>query len=225
VTPPDLPLALAGPILRRLTPERLTLWLATRAPARVRIELRCGEGPMRTFTLEPGTPACRWLAAGTRLHYLLIDLPLAEALPTDRWVGYSLALQSLDPADAPWQGWSDWAPDLCYPGQSSPGFMLPTRVGALLHGSCRKPHFAGGDGLVQADRLLARCLAAADGHMDGDWADPLPAWPAMLVLSGDQIYADDVAGPMLRAIHRGLRGRAAGGAAPARAPAGGHDLR
>jgi len=198
----ELPLVLAGPILRRLTAERLTLWLALSASVRVRLELTCGEASPRILALEPGSAGCRLVTAGARLYYLLIDLRLAEPLPIDRWIGYEIALQPLAGADEPWQDWSDWAPDLCYPGRCSPGFVLPARVAALLHGSCRKPHYQGGDGLVQADRLLARCVAAGHEACESGAADAPPAWPSALVLSGDQVYADDVAGPMLRAIHR-----------------------
>jgi hypothetical protein len=202
IRPTDLPLVLAGPILRRVTPSRLSLWLATREPARVRLELTPAGAASRSVVLEPGSAECRHLAAGDQLHYLLIDLPLAEALPTDRWIGYTLLLQPLQAGDGVWHSWSEWAPDLCYPGKSSPGFQLPSRVGALLHGSCRKPHFVGGDGLVQADKLLAACLQK-DARENAAVGEPaLPVWPSVLVMSGDQIYADDVAGPMLRAIHR-----------------------
>jgi len=196
-----LPLVLAGPILRRLTPQRLTLWLALREPLRARLTLTHDGESRPPYRLEPGTAACRLLTAGSRLHYLLIDLPLDESLPVDRWISYDLALQPLDGPDQPWLGWSDWAPDLCYPGRSAPGFMLPARVGALLHGSCRKPHHPGGDGLAQADRLLARCLTAGPETTEPALDEGLSAWPSLLLLSGDQIYADDVAGPMLRAIH------------------------
>lgn len=237
---PAAPLVLAGPILRRLTPARLTIWLALRTPARVRLSLDAGDGTPRRHTLAPGEAGCRHLAAGARLHYLLLELALDPALPTGCWIGYDLALQPLDGDEPAWQGWQEWAPDLCYPGKSSPGFVLMPTVHALLHGSCRRPHHLGGDGLAAADRLLARCIAAgtdrpacAAAHAAGGTAgggahagvapdgpdedaadsghaapgadaggDALPAWPSALVMSGDQIYADDVAGPMLRAIHR-----------------------
>jgi hypothetical protein len=201
VSAPSLPLVIAGPILRRMTPERLTLWLAVREPVRVRLELACGETRPRVYPLEPGGAGCRILGAGARLHYLLIDLPLERSLPTDRWIGYRLLLQPRADASGPWRDWSDWAPDLCYPGHDSPGFVLPARIGALLHGSCRKPHHDGGDGLVQADRLLARCLAGTADEPDDASPDGRPTWPSLLMLTGDQIYADDVAGPLLRAIH------------------------
>ena len=213
----EAPLVLAGPILRLVTPQRLVLWLALSRPVRVRLDLDGAAIESRRFLLEPGAPGCRQLSAGTRLHYLLIDVALAGPLPTERWIGYDLALQPLQPAEAPWQDWRDWAPELCYPGQRSPGFRVPARIQALLHGSCRRPHHPGPDGLAEADRLLGHCLEAerrgartpagagapaAAGHTGpGAGGGALPPWPSLLVLSGDQIYADDVAGPMLRAIH------------------------
>ncbi len=218
---PTLPLVIAGPILRRLTPDGLVLWLAVRDPVRVRLALDPGEGPPRDHPLEPGAPGCRLIGAGAHLHYLLIHLTLADPLPTDRPIGYDLLLQPLGDADAPWQGWRDWAPGLCYPGRDTPCFMLPGRIRSLLHGSCRKPHHDDGDGLAQADRLLARCLAATGiataAAKDTDAADPLPEWPSLLMLTGDQVYADDVAGPLLRAIHQlieplGLPAESLGGA-------------
>ena len=222
---PPLPLVLAGPILRRLTPGRITLWLALSAPARLQLTLEPTEEAPRRHTLEPGSPACRLLGAGEHLHYLLVDLTLDAPLPTGRWIGYTLALQPLSTADEPWQGWESWACDLCYPGRSSPGFVLMPEVRSLLHGSCRKPHYRGGEGLAAVDRLLARTLAETLPTTTNDFAeapapgatfsrpaiapdgidqltgDALPAWPSALVMTGDQIYADDVAGPMLRAIH------------------------
>jgi hypothetical protein len=58
-----------------------------------------------------------------------------------------------------------------------------------------------------ARRLLARCLATRDRQREREPPeavdpDELPAWPSALVLTGDQVYADDVAGPMLHAIHQ-----------------------
>jgi hypothetical protein len=203
-----LPLVFAGPILRRSSPERLVLWLAVREPVRLRITIDAGEASARDTVLTPGeTTSCRLLTAGTYLHYLLIDLAFDEPLPSDRWIGYEVAMQPLTQASAGWQGCTDAMHDLCYPGKQSPGFVLPTRVGSLLHGSCRKPHHPGGDGLVEADRLLARCLASGDWRRERESAAPedtheLPVWPSALVLTGDQVYADDVAGPMLHAIHQ-----------------------
>ncbi|MDX5408989.1 MAG: alkaline phosphatase family protein [Thauera sp.] len=210
----DLPLVLAGPMLRRVEKQRVVLWLATRAAVRARIELELGGAQPLRLEPAPGTPACRVLTAGTRLHYLLLDLRLDTELPAGRWIGYRVAL-AVDRTDEACSGndcgsanalqWFDtqaWAPDLCYPGRDTPGFVFAPQVASLLHGSCRKPHHHGGDGLVRADALLAELVAR--NALDAEPAaqtDGLPAWPSALVMTGDQIYADDVAGPMLRAIH------------------------
>ncbi|MCB1797776.1 MAG: alkaline phosphatase family protein [Gammaproteobacteria bacterium] len=195
----SLPLVLAGPILRRAAPEQLVLWLAVREPMRVRVTIDPGEGPARNRVFAPGEAGCRCLTAGAHLHYLLIDLRCDAPLPRDRWLGYTVALQSLAAPEAPWLDSADGAPELCYPGQKMPGLVLPSRVASLLHGSCRKPHHAGGDGLVEADRLLGRCLGQGAQAVA---SAERPAWPSALVLTGDQVYADDVGGPMLRAIHQ-----------------------
>ena len=205
----SLPLVLAGPILRRVEAKRLVFWLAARAPARVRIALDYGDGRPRVHDLAPGASGCAHLAAAERLHYLLIDLRLEDELPVGRWVGYTLALSDAASESDDWQDWRAWAADLCYPGKSSPGFVFAPQVGSLLHGSCRKPHHDGGDGLVRVDGLLGALLEAGapdrrvaddEGHAPADQASP--AWPSLLAMTGDQIYADDVAGPMLVAIHR-----------------------
>ena len=153
-----LPLVLAGPILRRLMPDRLAIWLALSAPVNARLSLDADDGVSRCHVLSPGDAGCRHLAAGRRLHYLLIDLTLDTPLPTQRWIGYTLSLQDATQPHAPWLGWQEWAPDLCYPGRDSPGFVLMPQVQSLLHGSCRKPHHRAGDGLTRADELLARCV-------------------------------------------------------------------
>ncbi|MCT7654001.1 hypothetical protein MBH78_02840 [Oceanimonas sp. NS1] len=76
------------------------------------------------------------------------------------------------------------------PGESLPALVIRERLDSLLHGSCRKPHHAAPDGLVAADDWLA------ERHRQPRQR------PALLMMSGDQIYADDVAGPMLTAIHQ-----------------------
>ncbi|WP_410959906.1 hypothetical protein, partial [Salmonella sp. SAL4362] len=76
-----------------------------------------------------------------------------------------------------------------YPGRQRASLVLKPRLDQLLHGSCRKPHHPAADGLLQVDRLLEENLLQAESR------------PALLMMSGDQVYADDVAGPMLVAIH------------------------
>ena len=203
---PSIPWVLAGPILRQCAPTRLVYWLAVREPALLRIRIDPEGGKSRDLEMSPGDPGYRILTAGMHLHYLLIDLRLEEPLPQDCWIGYTIALQGLSVIDGVWLECADWAPDLCYPGKRSPGFVLPSRIRSLLHGSCRKPHHAGGDGLIEADQLLESLLAQdtlCTGQVPVSEApDARPAWPSVLMMTGDQVYADDVAGPMLHAIQQ-----------------------
>ncbi|MDH1632405.1 alkaline phosphatase D family protein [Pseudomonas mosselii] len=169
----SLPLVLAGPILRRLEPQRLAIWLVGSQPLHPEFLLdQAGIG---------ATARCEVIAVGTHAFIHLLDIHFDHPLPSDVELDYDLRL-------ANGQGIADWAPHLLYPGASRPSFVLRDRLDQLLHGSCRKPHHPAADGLLCADRLLA--------------ADPRPEErPAVLLMSGDQVYADDVAGPMLRAIH------------------------
>ncbi len=183
--PDDLQQVLAGPLLRRVQARRIALWMAISGDMRVRIDLHLGDG--RTSSPRQ---TVRVLRAGSVLRLLQIQLELDEDLPVGCWTGYRVWLAASDTDPPTWTDATE--PALCYPGRETPGFVFEPRVAALLHGSCRKPHHPGGDGLVRADSHLQRCVDSPADH----------AWPSALVLSGDQVYCDDVAGPLLRAIHR-----------------------
>lgn len=170
----SLPAVLAGPLLRRLEPQRLVMWLVGSRPLTLTLRL-----PESDHLLNE--QQCQVVAVGRHAFIHLIDLPLDEALPCDVAIAYDLLIDGQ-------QGIAEWAPHLLYADRSLPDFVLRSTIGQLLHGSCRKPHHTSDDGLLCADRLLA---ANPDAEQR----------PALLMMSGDQVYADDVAGPMLRAIH------------------------
>lgn len=121
------------------------------------------------------------IPVGAHAYIHLLDIHFEQPLPYDAVLEYDLRLSN-------GQGIADWAPHLLYPGARRPSFVLRERLDQLLHGSCRKPHHPAADGLLCADRLLAAALLPTER-------------PALLLMTGDQVYADDVAGPMLRAIH------------------------
>ena len=196
MTAAKLNLVLAGPILRRTTPTQINLWLATCAICEVRVTLTAEHGAQQLTHLSPGQPGLTCISAGQHLHYLMISVEPDLALPTDCWISYRIELKPQGTDE--WLSHAVWAPDLCYADEPNPKFCIPTHTHTLLHGSCRKPHHAGGDGLVAADTLLQQVLQHT---AEVNPAQELPQWPAILVMSGDQIYADDVAGPMLSAIH------------------------
>lgn len=180
--PAPLPDVLAGPLLRRLEPGRLVLWLVASRELSLQLWLQPEDQAQQTHALDEH---CQQLPLGRHAVLHLIDLPLEQALPQDQRIAYDL--QIIDSAGA--KGMRDWAPHLLYDGVEHADFVLRARVDHLLHGSCRKPHHAATDGLLCADRLLAEPHDARQR-------------PALLLMSGDQVYVDDVAGPLLCAIHQ-----------------------
>lgn len=197
MTTAALPLVLAGPIIRRVTCDRITLWLATSEQVDMSLCLLPKdqhEVQLQTEQMAQGTQV---ITAGEHLHFYLIDLKLTASLPEQVWIEYDLKLSSASTGSRHWQ---DWASSLVYPGQRYPGFMIKPNISGLLHGSCRKPHHPSADGLVAADQQLEQSLLRQQKAQ----VDAL-AWPSLLMLSGDQIYADDVATPMLVACHQLIR--------------------
>ncbi len=83
---------------------------------------------------------------------------------------------------------SDLMPDLLYENEKRVGFSIHSRANYLMHGSCRNPTHSGADSLVAADQKLSGLTVSER--------------PCALVMSGDQIYADHVAGPLLGAIQQ-----------------------
>ncbi|MDW5377878.1 alkaline phosphatase D family protein [Halomonas sp. HP20-15] len=181
-----LPEVLAGPLLRRLEPRRVVLWLA--ASRKLDLTLTLHPPDDRPIEIALDAARCRQLRVGRHLVIQLIDISLEAPLPSDALIGYDLHINDRG-GDCDGAGIADWAPHLLYPGQRRPAFVIKSRIDALLHGSCRRPHHPGEDGLARADAWLAPRQEQAEAR------------PALLMLSGDQIYADDVAGPMLVAIH------------------------
>lgn len=188
----SLPPVLAGPVLRHTTFDRLALWLVGSCSLTLRLRLYrddSGEPWFDRVLTENEVIRVRF-GAYACLH--LIDLRPADALPASTRIGYDLGVSVPRPVeniadDASWI--REWAPHLCMPGAKWPDFVLKERLDRLVHGSCRRPHSSSADGLVRLDETLLE--AGPD----------ITKRPALMVMTGDQIYADDVAGPMLRAIH------------------------
>ncbi|GGA82451.1 hypothetical protein GCM10011369_25540 [Neiella marina] len=182
----QLPLVLAGPILRHVSANHFGCWLVTAEPIRCQLQLQPESGEQLQLQLDQHMVSYR---AAKHVWIHQIQLPLPQALPDSGWVGYDMLLQPDGATD--WLGFRQWGEaSLCYPNRDSLGFYLKPKLTKLLHGSCRKPHHDSIDGLVEADRLLAQ--------------NQPEQWPQLLILSGDQIYCDDVAAPMLRAIHQAI---------------------
>src|SRR6266567_2401070 len=204
----SLPLILSGPMLRRTEPRAVTVWLALKTPQVVtlRIYSRNGagtlvqqlEGTRHTVRLGDqlhmvaitarATNEHERLAWGELYYYNLFFRPDS----TPEWRGPETpahldtpGILTHDPSSA------DLLHRLVYPGHPLPGFVLPpedlNRL-SIMHGSCRKPHGTGKDMLAALDDILETKLQDAAER------------PQHLFLTGDQIYGDDVASPLLFAL-------------------------
>lgn len=169
MTPSPLPLVLAGPVLRRLEPQRLALWMVGSQTLPVK------------FAFDGAAQVdCEVVPIGKHAFIHLLQIQFSEPLPCNVFLEFDILIDG--------KGIADWAPHLLYPGDRRPNLVLRERFDHVLHGSCRKPHHPAADGLLCADRLLQACAQPQER-------------PAVLLMTGDQVYVDDVAGPMLRAIH------------------------
>ena len=160
-------------------------WLVASRPLALALVLQGGvHAQPRVIPLDESK--CQRLPIGRDALLHLLDVTLDDALPSDCVIEYDLRISGEGLAE---QGIADWAPHLLYAGRARPSFVIKSRLDRVLHGSCRKPHHPAADGLLCVDELLAREL------------DNPTSRPAVLLMTGDQVYADDVAGPMLVAIH------------------------
>lgn len=184
-----LPPVLAGPLLRRVEPGRLVFWLVASRPLALALVLQSAAHALQRV-IQLDETRCQRLLIGRYAVLHLVDVALDEALPVDCLIEYDLRISGEGLAE---QGIADWAPHLLYAGRERPSFVIKSRLDRVLHGSCRKPHHPAADGLLCVDDLLGNELDNPTGR------------PALLLMTGDQVYADDVAGPMLVAIHALVR--------------------
>ncbi|GLX78387.1 hypothetical protein tinsulaeT_17270 [Thalassotalea insulae] len=176
---------IAGPIVRHLDSHNLTLWLVTTKPYQLTLSLF--QQDLAPIVKRPLTSdECSSVAIGERAFIQLVSLKLQQPLPTNSLIYYDIEFSDKQNSHQ----LTELIPELLYPGQKLPSVVVPNNINSMLHGSCRKPHYNSGDGLTRIDDLLATEQFEADKR------------PALVMMSGDQIYADDVAGPTLVAIHQ-----------------------
>ena len=179
-TTTDLPDLLAGPLVRRVEPERVLLWLVASRPLQLRATLQPDNAAAQHLDLID----TRMIPIGKYAYVHLLSLSPDTPLPQDQVIHYDLQWDGEQGS-----GLSHSAPHLCH-GDELPSLMIASDNRRLLHGSCRKPHFAGEDALVRTDSWLAERR---------DQPEQRPAW---LLMTGDQVYVDDVSGPLLVAVHQ-----------------------
>lgn len=173
---------LVGPILRRLTEQQLVLWWLS--PVKCQGKLCCYVDDKEVFNTRFTDDNLTTFNVGE--HAVIHLLDVAISLPSETYIEYDLIFTHLDQP----QGLADAVCKLAYPEKSRPSFIIQDRINNLLHGSCRNPHHKSSDSLLAGEKLVGELLTDVEQR------------PALLMMSGDQVYVDHVAGSMLYAIHQ-----------------------
>ena len=195
----NLPLLLAGPILRRVEPTLVSVWVALRDPCNVRLKVWEGRAESGRPTPLAQSPVTRTLRLGAQLNLVEVTVQLPATVgvsfQADSLYSYDLeitddasrTLHTLNTLHMLEEGFFDGFARL--PLGFEPG-LLPSFAPPpseltnlnLLYGSCRRPGHPTPDALAMVDDLI---------FGDDRYKDPRVR-PHQLFLGGDQIYADDV---------------------------------
>jgi hypothetical protein len=198
-----LPVVLAGPIVRRVAEDTVSVWIATRDHAEV--ELKVWSGPQRStglLTVATGDPVVASGTAttkdfGSMLHIAVVTAKTAGTVlmpgsifSYDVRIGdenlRSLKLLEDEKANARLPNVDDSAPlhlALGYELDRLPSFATPAPILTdlcLAHASCRRTNAEGPDALAFVDDII-----------ENNFTD-IAQRPQQLFLTGDQIYADDL---------------------------------
>ncbi|PKF62458.1 hypothetical protein CW745_03230 [Psychromonas sp. psych-6C06] len=169
----SLPLILAGPIIRKVSASQISIWLTTSERLEGYTTFNCGQDKY-DFEINDNQ--------GIQLgkHAWVYLLQCEQTFPLNSVIYYDISTQH--------GTLSRLLPELLYPGNDQFSLIIKDQADYILHGSCRNPHYPSKDSLVVANQKLKK--------------SEIIDRPSMLMMSGDQIYADDVAGPMLVAIQQ-----------------------
>ncbi|OCH37067.1 hypothetical protein [Aliivibrio fischeri] len=168
-----LPFVLAGPIVRKSSESEINLWISTSQKLTGKVLITV-KGHQQCFDITPSQGIQLGTNAWVYLLHCQATFPANEAISYDINTQYGLLSKLL--------------PHALYDNESSFTLIIKNTADYVLHGSCRNPHYASKDSLVIANQQ----------HQ----AQQPEERASLLMMSGDQIYADDVAGPMLYAIQQ-----------------------
>nr|WP_321384143.1 alkaline phosphatase D family protein [uncultured Vibrio sp.] len=177
---PHLPLIIAGPILRKVNASEINIWLVTTQPLEGFIEVTDANSEISYHSED--FEKLTQLQVGQRAWVCL--LTLKADFPTHQPLRYQLHTQD--------GLLTELLPHLGYERdeniQKGVEFLISEKADYVLHGSCRNPQHFSEDALVTVDAKVA--------------CQNVESRPDMLLMSGDQVYVDHVAGPTLDAIEQ-----------------------
>ncbi len=181
-TPVALPAVLAGPIVRKTTTREVCIWICLSNPSRVDLSIYVDPGQPAIMTATTST-----MPFGAYLHVALMRAGVDTSgggLPEDTLIYYDMKFTA---TENPFLGEVAFhQSELTYGGAPFPAFVIASEKAPiiLLQGSCRRIHSPGADAMKSADQYFA---ANADASKR----------PQQFLLTGDQIYADDLAPEVL----------------------------
>jgi hypothetical protein len=209
----DLPLILIGPILRRVEPRSVSVFVATCRAAAIHLALFDGIVDGANPPAEHAGADAQTTAFTARFHATVVTASITDAAVLQPGHRYSYDLR-ITPAGEPAKSLKDLGlladrtvpgygtadPDkqkveingLGYADGQLPSFVTcPANLSDLVlaHCSCRKPHGDGEPAQQYVDAVIDDLHGADAGR------------PHMLFLTGDQIYADDVSAALLPGIN------------------------
>ena len=179
----NLPEILCGPFVRKLESQHLVIWFVTSERHRYNLHLSLlassAKQPPQTIECETELETIQIgaLCYVNQFHVSFTDASQGFAKQTE--IQYQISKPAADKVHI--LDLSQHA----LAGNEQPNFVVAEQMRSVIQGSCRKPHHPAPDAFVSVADKLAK----------GDIARP-----DYLIMAGDQIYADDIAGPMLVAI-------------------------
>jgi hypothetical protein len=181
----NLPLVLAGPILRRTEANAVTVWVALKESRTVSLEI------FDTTQKTLFTGSRKTIQLGIYLHVVAVTAKNTfNVLSSGENYLYNLDFGCGETLNHPGiLNSSGSIEEIIYPPYNLPSFALPpTNLNHLriIHGSCRKAHGESIDALATLDKMIKEALIQNPKKR-----------PHQLFLTGDQIYADDVADALL----------------------------
>lgn len=190
-------LLLAGPILRRATENRVCVWIATSQAIDIQLKILDSNDPKKTLGISnPDNLYTQRTQLGENLFIYLLEARHKEnkPFPLDSLLYYQLSTLN-GKKNEPWD-----LSDLAYKDLQHPSFFIAEQSKNILHGSCRKPHgTASTNPEIKIDKKNNDALVLANKILVDNCQD-LTKRPSMLLLTGDQIYADDVAIALLATL-------------------------
>ena len=204
-----LPLLLSGPILRRVEPESVTVWIASKTEQKVWLQVYddvapSGSAPNLKILLEGNRKTIR---LGEHLHVVAVTAKLIAGespLVPGKIFYYNVFFTGVNEMSVSSTDTNLKSPDVIHfeihyehepedlgPHTTHthlPSFCLaPEDLNLLriIHGSCRKVHAEGIDAMPAVDDMILSDRFSPDKR------------PHYLLLTGDQFYADDISPIML----------------------------